>query len=298
MAIPLIVVTILLLIATLSMPAVIRHLSARQFASLEMRRGGTWYGSLGQALWTTLVCLVLLVVTLPLWLIPPFFALIPPLLWGWLTYRVMTYDALALHASRDERRALVRRYRLPLLLIGVASGLLGSLPTLLWASSVWLIVLFPVITAVTIWIYAFILVFSALWFGYYCLRALQRMRAEEHGARHAAPWFPTENYYLQRGRNGIWRHHHRRRNPVGQACRQASAEGHRTADRARAVARLGGIHRRRAGAHHGDAAPHASPRATSCFRRAASAPRRTITRASARQPRSACRSSCIRKRRN
>ncbi len=188
MVIPLIVVTVLLLIATLSMPAVIRYLSARQFASLEMRRGGTWYGSLGQALWTTLVCLVLLIVTLPLWLVPPFFALIPPLLWGWLTYRVMSYDALALHATRDERRALVRRFRLPLLLIGIASGLLGSLPTLLWASSVWLIVLFPVITAVTIWIYAFILMFSALWFGYYCLRALQRMRADEHGgARHTAP---------------------------------------------------------------------------------------------------------------
>jgi hypothetical protein len=187
-AIPLIVVTVLLLIATLSMPAVIRFLSARQFPGLEMRRGGTWYGSLAQALWTTLVCLVLLIVTLPLWLVPPFFALIPPLLWGWLTYRVMTYDALALHASADERRALVSRFRLPLLLIGIASGLLGSLPTLIWASSVWLIVLFPVITAVTIWIYAFILVFSALWFGYYCLRALQRMRAEEQGGvRHAAP---------------------------------------------------------------------------------------------------------------
>lgn len=187
-AIPLIVVTVLLLIATLSMPSVIRFLSARHFPGLEMRRGGTWYGSLGQALWTTVVCLLLLVVTLPLWLVPPFFALIPPLLWGWLTYRVMSYDALALHASADERRALVRRLRLPLLLIGIASGLLGSLPTLLWASSVWLIVLFPVITAITIWIYAFILVFSALWFGYYCLRALQRQRAQEQGGvRHTAP---------------------------------------------------------------------------------------------------------------
>lgn len=188
MAIPLIVVTVLLLIAMLSMPAVIRFLAARQFAELEMRRGGTWYGSLGQALWTTLLCLVLLIVTLPLWLVPPFFALIPPLLWGWLTYRVMTYDALALHATRDERRELVRRHRLPLLMIGIVSGLLGSVPTLLWASSVWLIVLFPVITTVTIWIYAFILVFSALWFGYYCLRALQRMRAEAPGgAREVAP---------------------------------------------------------------------------------------------------------------
>ena len=188
MAIPLIVVTVLLLIAMLSMPAVIRYLAARQFAELEMRRGGTWYGSLGQALWTTLLCLVLLIVTLPLWLVPPFFALIPPLLWGWLTYRVMTYDALALHATPGERRELVRRHRLPLLMIGIVSGLLGSVPTLLWASSVWLIVLFPVITTVTIWIYAFILVFSALWFGYYCLRALQRMRAEAPGgAREIAP---------------------------------------------------------------------------------------------------------------
>ncbi|MDE1183891.1 EI24 domain-containing protein [Paraburkholderia sp.] len=186
-AIPLIVVSILLLIATLSMPGVVRHLAARQFAGLEMRRGGTWYGSLGHSLWTTAVCIVLLFVTLPLWLIPPFFALIPPLLWGWLTYRVMTYDALALHASVDERRALVRRYRWPLLAIGVASGLLGSLPTLLWASSVWMVVLFPVVTAVTIWIYAFILVFSALWFGNYCLRALQRMRAHEHDAPRTVP---------------------------------------------------------------------------------------------------------------
>jgi hypothetical protein len=177
-AIPLIVVTVLLLILALAMPRVIRHLAKRQYASLEMRRGGSWYGSLAYSLWTTLVCLVLMIVTLPLWLIPPLFALIPPLLWGWLTYRVMTYDALALHASADERRALVRRYRWPLLTIGIVSGLLGSLPTAIWVSSAWLVVFFPVMAAVTIWIYAFILVFTALWFGNYCLRALQRMREE------------------------------------------------------------------------------------------------------------------------
>jgi hypothetical protein len=143
-----------------------------------MRHGGTFFGSLANSIWTTTLCVGLLIVTLPLWLIPPFFALIPPLLWGWLTYRVMAYDALALHASADERRALVRRHRLPLLVIGVVSGLLGSLPTFIWASSAWLVLFFPVVTAITIWIYAFILVFTALWFGYYCLRALQRMREQ------------------------------------------------------------------------------------------------------------------------
>ncbi|TAL99681.1 MAG: EI24 domain-containing protein [Paraburkholderia sp.] len=186
-AIPLIVVTVLLLIVALSMPRVIRYLSARQYATLEMRRGGSWYGSLAYSLGTTLVCIALMIVTLPLWLVPPFFALIPPLLWGWLTYRVMTYDALALHASAEERRALVRRYRLPLLAIGIVSGLLGSLPTAIWVSSAWLVVLFPAVAALTIWIYAFILVFTALWFGNYCLRALQRMRAE---AQHNVPAVP------------------------------------------------------------------------------------------------------------
>jgi hypothetical protein len=182
--IPLIVVTVLLLIATLSMPGVVKLLTRQpkgHYASLEERRGGSWYGSLGHSVATTIVCLVGLVVTLPLWLIPPFFALIPPLLWGWLTYRVMTYDALALHASAEERRAIVRESRWPLLGIGIASGLLGSVPTMLWAWSVWLLPLFPVVAAATIWAYAFILVFSALWFAHYCLHALERLRAREPG---------------------------------------------------------------------------------------------------------------------
>lgn len=179
LSLPLIVTTVLLLIATISMPLVVRHLSRRRFADLELRRGGTWYGSLAHALVTTIVCIVLFLATLPLWLFPPLFAVIPPLLWGWLTYRVMTYDALALHASSAERRALIRRHRGPLLAIGIATGLLGTVPTLIWAWSIWLVVLFPVIAAATIWIYAFILVFSALWFGHYCLGALQRLRSDE-----------------------------------------------------------------------------------------------------------------------
>ena len=42
--------------------------------------------------------------SLPLWLIPPLVLVVPPLIWGWLTYRVFSFDVLSLHASRDERR--------------------------------------------------------------------------------------------------------------------------------------------------------------------------------------------------
>jgi hypothetical protein len=180
--IPLIVMSVLVLIALLSMPVVIRHLSKTRFAALEARDGGGWFGSSVNALWAGIVSLVVLIVTLPLWLIPPFFVILPPLVWGWLTYRVMSYDALAHHASAEERKQLMRTHRWPLLLIGVVSGVLGTLPTLVWVSSLWTMVLFPFVAAVMIWGYAFILVFSALWFGFYCLRALEQQRAAAHGA--------------------------------------------------------------------------------------------------------------------
>ncbi len=129
--IPLIVVTVLLLIATLSMPGVIALLTRKprgHYASLEERRGGSWYGSLGYSVTTTIVCLMLLVVTLPLWLIPPFFALIPPPLWGWLTYRVMVYTTRSPCTLAPRS---VSESRWSLLAIGIISGLLSSVPTML-----------------------------------------------------------------------------------------------------------------------------------------------------------------------
>ncbi|CBJ38504.1 EI24 domain-containing protein [Ralstonia pseudosolanacearum] len=175
--VPVIVVSILVFVGAASVPAVMRFLD-RSYPLLERRQGGSVFGSVMHSLGCTLVFAVVAVVTLPLWLIPPFFALIPPLLWGWLTYRVMTYDALSEHATADERRIIMQRYRLPLLGIGVAVGMLGSAPTLLWVSSVVTIVLFPIIAIAVIWLYVLIFIFSALWFGHFCLRALTRLRGE------------------------------------------------------------------------------------------------------------------------
>ncbi|RDS98488.1 hypothetical protein DWU95_41730, partial [Burkholderia contaminans] len=109
--------------------------------------------------------------------LPPFVGPLPPGMRGGRTARGMADGGLGLHASRDERRALVRRHRWPLIGIGVATGLLGTVPTFVWVSSVWMMVLFPFVAAAMIWVYAFILVFSALWFGHYCLRALEDLRA-------------------------------------------------------------------------------------------------------------------------
>ncbi|MBY0469121.1 MAG: EI24 domain-containing protein, partial [Burkholderiaceae bacterium] len=104
--------------------------------------------------------------------------ILPPLIWGWLTYKVMTYDVLAEHATKEERREIVRRHRSTLLGMGVLTGYLGAAPSLLWASGVLFLALAPVLVPVAIWIYTLVFAFSALWFAHYALAALLSLRAE------------------------------------------------------------------------------------------------------------------------
>jgi hypothetical protein len=179
LATPLLVVLSLLSVALLMAPAMLRLVADRRFPALERRRGGSCAGSVFVSLSTTVIAVLALLVSIPFWLIPPVVLIVPPLIWGWLTYRVMSYDVLAEHASQDERRELVRRHRLSLLLMGVLTGYLGAAPSLLWVSGALFIALAPLLIPVAIWIYTLVFAFSALWFAHFALTALQALRAEQ-----------------------------------------------------------------------------------------------------------------------
>jgi hypothetical protein len=103
--------------------------------------------------------------------------LVPPLIWGWLTYRVMTHDVLSEHASAEERRLILQQHRWPLLAIGVACGYVGAVPSLLWIASKAALMLAPLLMLVAVWLYTLVFAFSALWFAHYALSALSRLRA-------------------------------------------------------------------------------------------------------------------------
>jgi hypothetical protein len=175
---PVIVIVALLVVATMMTPTIVKLVAQRRFAELERRHGGSFVASTFAALAATLVALVALVLSIPLWFIPPLVLIIPPLIWGWLTYRVMSYDVLAEHATREERREVIRRHRHPLFIIGVVSGYLGAAPSLVWASGAMAVVLAPVLVPLAIWIYTPVFAFSALWFAHYALAALAALRAE------------------------------------------------------------------------------------------------------------------------
>lgn len=178
--IPLISISLLVFIAVTTVPTIVKVVT-RQYAykDIAKKKGGSVLGSFIYTLWSTLICLALAMLTLPVWWMPPLVAVLPPLLWGWLTMRLMSYDVLALHASTEERDTLLHKHRWPLFTMGIISGMLGAVPTFFWATSALALVLFPIVSFVALWIYSLIFVFAALWFTHYLLEALKELRSNE-----------------------------------------------------------------------------------------------------------------------
>ena len=175
---PLLVIVVLLGVALLATPAAVELVARRRFATLERKQGGSVFKGFLWSLLSTALALVALVVSLPLWLVPPLILVLPPLIWGWLTYRVMAYDVLADYASASERQQLLSRYRVSLLAMGVLTGYLGAAPGLLWASGALFAAAFVIFLPLAIWIYTLVFVFSSLWFAHFGLSALEKLRAD------------------------------------------------------------------------------------------------------------------------
>lgn len=184
---PVLVVVVLFFVAVLMTPAVVNLVGRRRFPGLERRHGASFLHSAMWSLGSTLLAVLALLVSIPLWLIPPLILVLPPLIWGWLTYRVMAFDAMSEHATGDERRQVFRAHRHWLLLMGVATGYLGAAPSLVWASGWFFAAAFPVLIPAAIWIYTLVFAFSSLWFTHYCLAALAQLRAQPIPAAPVSP---------------------------------------------------------------------------------------------------------------
>lgn len=178
LAVPVIVLVSLLLVALLMTPALVNLVAARRFPNLERRQGGNWFQGLAWSLACTVVALLALALSIPLWFVPPLVLVLPPLIWGWLTYRVFAFDVLAAHASAAERRQILHAQRWPLLAMGVICGYLGAAPSLLWAASAATLIFAPVLVLASVWLYTLVFAFAACWFAHFALAALQRLRRE------------------------------------------------------------------------------------------------------------------------
>jgi hypothetical protein len=173
---PLTLVLVTLIMNIAAMPAIVKHVAARQYPDLAQKNGGTLLGGLLLNVVTMLKFVPIWLVTLPLYIFPPLAIAVQVILFGRLNARVMAYDALADHASADEFATILRTHAKNLTTIGVISGACGAIPGLVWLGGA-ITLLFPVLAPLSIWLFIMVFIFTALWFQYYCMQALAELRA-------------------------------------------------------------------------------------------------------------------------
>lgn len=154
---PLVYLTALLLVATVALPLMMTRVAARDYPDLSRHGNNVAWGSFVNTLLTGMVFLLGWLVTLPLLLIPGVL-LVMPLAWAaWLNQSTFRFDALADHATVDERRRVIRRSMPQLWLAGAGTALLVYVPLVNLLAPAW----------------------TALVFVHLCLGGLRRLRAEE-----------------------------------------------------------------------------------------------------------------------
>jgi CysZ protein len=126
--VPLVYLTALFILGVFGMQKMVDHVAERSYPHLERRRGGGTPGSVWNGLVTVAGMLGLFIASLPLWLLPPLWPLIPLVVLSWGNQRLLRYDALAEHADYAEMARLFRERRGALYMLGFLLALLAYVP--------------------------------------------------------------------------------------------------------------------------------------------------------------------------
>ena len=126
--VPLVYLTALFILGVFGMQKMVEHVASRSFPHLERRRGGGTAGSLWNGTVALAGMVALFIVSIPLWLLPPLWPLIPLAILSWVNQRLLRYDALAEHADAAEMRRLFEERRGSLYILGFLLALLAYVP--------------------------------------------------------------------------------------------------------------------------------------------------------------------------
>jgi CysZ protein len=128
--VPLVYLTALFILGIFGMQKMVDHVASRSFPGLQRRRGGAAAGSIWNASVALLGMAGLFAVSLPLWLLPPLWPLIPLVILAWGNQRLLRYDALAEHADEVEMARIFRERRSSLYLLGLLLAVMAYVPFL------------------------------------------------------------------------------------------------------------------------------------------------------------------------
>jgi hypothetical protein len=130
MLVPMIQLTALLILGVFGMPAMVDHVAERRFPELARRHGGSFGGSIWNSVVALLGMLLLGALSLPFWLFPPLWPILPVVILAWVNQRVLRYDALAEHADATEMKRIFSECRGALVALGAGLALVAYVPVL------------------------------------------------------------------------------------------------------------------------------------------------------------------------
>ena len=126
--VPLVYLTALLILGIIGMDAMVDHVASRHYPMLVRKHGGGTASSVWNGVVALCGMVLLFLVTLPLLLIPPLWAIVPVAVMGWVNQKILRYDAVADHASAEEMNKIFSARRGTLYALGVILALVAYVP--------------------------------------------------------------------------------------------------------------------------------------------------------------------------
>jgi hypothetical protein len=128
--VPLVYLTALFILSVFGMQQMVNYVAERSYPSLERRRGGGVAGTGWNSFVALFGLLLLGLLSLPFWLFPPLWPLIPLVILAWVNQRLLRYDALAEHADPQEMKRIFARRRGALYVMGFLMALVAYVPVI------------------------------------------------------------------------------------------------------------------------------------------------------------------------
>ena len=128
--VPLVYLTALFILSLFGMQQMVNYVAQRSYPALERRRGGGIAGTGWNSLVAFFGLLLLGLLSVPFWLFPPLWPVIPLVILAWVNQRLLRYDALAEHADPQEMKRIFAQRRGALYVMGLLLALVAYVPLL------------------------------------------------------------------------------------------------------------------------------------------------------------------------
>lgn len=151
-----------LVVSLILLPFILKILERTNYQGLEKMHGGNFAFSLWNTLKVSVLYILGLVLSLPLWFFPGFAVALPILLSAYLNKNLFVYDVLEDYASAEERTQIEKENQSSLYLLGILLGFINYIPL-------------AFVVAPT---------FASLAYSHFCLNALKELRENKPVIKH------------------------------------------------------------------------------------------------------------------